>query len=162
MGASPVRGPGTASGAVTLGRAGRGSQTISNPGLAQLVARVVWEQEARVQVSPAPNPGMPRDRRVCGLFLPAGNWSKTGADHMFDHSWKNFISGISAVGSAGGLGAQALPGKIKYRGVAQLVARLLWEQEARGSSPRTPTRKRGQERFLVKKPRDFKASEALG
>ena len=30
-------------------------------------------------------------------------------------------------------------GKIKYRGVAQLVARLLWEQEARGSSPRTPT-----------------------
>ena len=26
-----------------------------------------------------------------------------------------------------------------YRGVAQLVARLLWEQEARGSSPRTPT-----------------------
>ena len=29
---------------------------------------------------------------------------------------------------------------ISYRGVAQLVARLLWEQEARGSSPRTPTR----------------------
>ena len=26
-----------------------------------------------------------------------------------------------------------------YPGVAQLVARLLWEQEARGSSPRTPT-----------------------
>ena len=25
------------------------------------------------------------------------------------------------------------------RGVAQLVARLLWEQEVRGSSPRTPT-----------------------
>ena len=30
--------------------------------------------------------------------------------------------------------------KISYRGVAQLVARLLWEQEARGSSPRTPTK----------------------
>ncbi len=29
---------------------------------------------------------------------------------------------------------------ISYRGVAQLVARLLWEQEARGSSPRTPTK----------------------
>ena len=28
---------------------------------------------------------------------------------------------------------------LSYRGVAQLVARLLWEQEARGSSPRTPT-----------------------
>ena len=52
--------------------------------------------------------------------------------------------------------------KIEQRGVAQLVARLLWEQEARGSSPRTPTRKRGQKRFLVKKLRDFKTSEALG
>ena len=31
-----------------------------------------------------------------------------------------------------------------------------------GSSPAIGTRKRGQERFLVKKPRDFKASEALG
>jgi hypothetical protein len=31
-------------------------------------------------------------------------------------------------------------GRAKYkRGVAQLVARLLWEQEVRGSSPRTPT-----------------------
>ena len=29
---------------------------------------------------------------------------------------------------------------ISHRGVAQLVARLLWEQEARGSSPRTPTK----------------------
>ena len=35
--------------------------------------------------------------------------------------------------------ASGYAGKIKYRGVAQLVARLLWEQEARGSSPRTPT-----------------------
>ena len=31
-----------------------------------------------------------------------------------------------------------------------------------GSSPFSRTRKRGQERFLVKKPRDFKASEAHG
>ena len=45
------------------------------------------------------------------LKLSAGNWSKTGVDHMFDHSWNNFISGISAVGSAGGLGAQAGSGK---------------------------------------------------
>ena len=29
---------------------------------------------------------------------------------------------------------------LSYRGVAQLVARLLWEQEAEGSSPFTPTR----------------------
>ena len=33
--------------------------------------------------------------------------------------------------------------KIKYyRGVAQLVARLHWEQDAVGSSPATPTNKR--------------------
>ena len=29
-----------------------------------------------------------------------------------------------------------------YRGVAQLVARLLWEQDVGGSSPFTPTRMR--------------------
>ena len=29
--------------------------------------------------------------------------------------------------------------KIEYRGVAQLVARLLWEQDAAGSSPVTST-----------------------
>ena len=29
-----------------------------------------------------------------------------------------------------------------YRGVAQLVARLLWEQEAQGSSPCTPTKEK--------------------
>ena len=29
-----------------------------------------------------------------------------------------------------------------FRGVAQLVARLLWEQDAAGSSPVTPTKKR--------------------
>ena len=40
----------------------------------------------------------------------AGNWSKTGVDPIFDHSWK-----------------------IPYPGVAQLVARLLWE-----NTPRPP------------------------
>ena len=37
---------------------------------------------------------------------------------------------------------------ISYRGVAQLVARLLWEQEARGSSPRTPTTFDGKTAYL--------------
>ena len=32
--------------------------------------------------------------------------------------------------------------KLRIRGVAQLVARLLWEQDAAGSSPVTPTIKR--------------------
>ena len=34
-------------------------------------------------------------------------------------------------------------GKMIYRGVAQLVARLLWEQDAAGSSPVTSTKKDG-------------------
>ena len=49
-----------------------------------------------------------------------------------------------------------------YRGVEQLVARRAHNPEVAGSSPVPATRKRGQKRFLVKKPRDFKTSEALG
>ena len=30
--------------------------------------------------------------------------------------------------------------EIEYPGVAKLVSRLIWEHEARGSSPRTPTK----------------------
>ena len=37
------------------------------------------------------------------------------------------------------------------RGVAQLVARLLWEQDAAGSNPVTPTKKRGFDRTKAAK-----------
>ena len=44
-----------------------------------------------------------------------------------------------------GIGPGALSsapaGPSNHRGVAQLVARLLWEQEAQGSNPCTPTKK---------------------
>ena len=49
-----------------------------------------------------------------------------------------------------------------YRGVEQLAARRAHNPEVVGSSPAAATRKRGQKRFLVKKLRDFKTSEALG
>ena len=49
-----------------------------------------------------------------------------------------------------------------YRGVEQLAARRAHTPEVAGSSPAAATRKRGQKRFLVKKLRDFKTSEALG
>ena len=53
---------------------------------------------------------------------------------------KSNITGCSAVGSAPALGEYDQPNKItKYPGVAQLVARLLWEQDAAGSNPVTRT-----------------------
>ena len=86
-----------------------------NRGVAQLVARLLWEREARVRATALGKPGKPWDSWADSTFPVAGNWSKIGVDHMFDHNWK-----------------------ISYPGVAQLVARLLWEQDAGSSS--LPTR----------------------
>ena len=84
-------------------------------GVAQLVARLLWEQGARVRAAVLGKPGKPWDTRADSTFPLAYNWSKNDLDHMFDHNWK-----------------------ISYPGVAQLVARLLWEQDAGSSS--LPTR----------------------
>ena len=59
---------------------------IKWPGLAQLVARVVWEQEARVRAAALGKPGSPWDTRNNSSFPLAGNWPKIGVDHMFDHN----------------------------------------------------------------------------
>ncbi len=90
-------------------------QKIEYPGVAQLVAHVIWERDARVRATAFGKPGNPWDTWADSTFPLAGNWSKIGVDHMFDHNWK-----------------------ISYPGVAQLVARLLWEQDAGSSS--LPTR----------------------
>ena len=63
-----------------------------------------WEREAGVRATLSQNPGKLWDAKADGVLPLAGNWSKTGVDPIFDHSWK-----------------------IPYPGVAQLVARLLWE-----------------------------------
>ena len=81
--------------------------TTSYPGVAQLVARLLWEREAQARAVVLGKPGKPWDSWADSTFHLAGNWSKIGVDHMFDHNWK-----------------------ISYPGVAQLVARLLWEREA--------------------------------
>ena len=98
-----------------LGRNRPGSSTISFRGVAQLVARLLWVREAQVRATVLGKPGKPWDTWADSTFPTAGNWSKIGVDHMFDHNWK-----------------------ISYPGVAQLVARLLWEQDAGSSS--LPTR----------------------
>ena len=72
---------------------------ILYPGVAQLVARLLWEREAGVRAAPFPNPGKRWDAKADGVLPLAGNWSE------------NFITGCSAVGSALALGetARAVP-----------------------------------------------------
>ena len=85
---------------------------------------MIWEREARVRAKVLRNPGKPWDTWADGTFPLAGNWSKIGVDHMFDHNWK-----------------------ISYPGVAQLVARLLWEQDAGSSS--LPTRTKIRQNLVI-------------
>ena len=65
-----------------------------------MVARQLWELEAQVRAVALGKPGKPWDTWADSIYCLAGNWSKNDLDHMFDHNWKNFISGCSAVGSA--------------------------------------------------------------
>ena len=72
-------------GPIALGPYGNKTQY---PGLAQLVARLLWEREARVRAEVLGDPGKPWDTWADSTFPLASNWSKTGADPIFDHSWK--------------------------------------------------------------------------
>ena len=72
----------------SFGRIRPGHPTTSYPGVAQLVARLLWEREARVRVSPYGNPAKPWGVWVDSAFPLACNWSKNDLDHMFDHNWK--------------------------------------------------------------------------
>ena len=73
--------------------------------------RTSLEREAQVRAVALGKPGKPWESWADSTFPLAGNWSKIGVDHMFDHNWK-----------------------ISYPGVAQLVARLLWEFQATGTN----------------------------
>ena len=48
----------------------------------------IWEREAGVRAALLQNPGNLWDAKADGVLPLAGNWSKTGADPIFDHSWK--------------------------------------------------------------------------
>ena len=63
-------------------------QKTEYPGVAQLVARLLWEREAGVRAALPQNPGKLWGTKADGVFHLAGNWSKTGVDPIFDHSWK--------------------------------------------------------------------------
>ena len=53
-----------------------------------LATRYVLEREARVRAVAPGKPGKPWDTWADSTFTLAGNWSKIGVDHMFDHNWK--------------------------------------------------------------------------
>ena len=63
-------------------------QKTKYPGVVQLIERAVWEREARVRAEVLGKPGKPWDTWADSTFPLAGNWSKIGVDHMFDHNWK--------------------------------------------------------------------------
>ena len=52
------------------------------------VAHVIWEREAGVRAALLQNPGKLWDAKADGVLPLAGNWSKTGADPIFDHNQK--------------------------------------------------------------------------
>ena len=58
------------------------------PGVAQLVAHVIWEREAGVRVALLQNPGKLWGAKADGVLPLAGNGSKTGVDPIFDHNQK--------------------------------------------------------------------------
>ena len=58
------------------------------PGIAQLVAHVIWVREAGVRAALPPNPGKLWDTKADRVLPLAGNWSKTGVDPIFDHNQK--------------------------------------------------------------------------
>ena len=48
----------------------------------------IWEREAGVRAALLQNPGNLWDAKADGVLPLAGNWSKTGADPIFDYNQK--------------------------------------------------------------------------
>lgn len=51
-------------------------------------SELLLEREAGVRAALFQNPGKLWDAKADGVLPPAGNWSKTGADPIFDHNQK--------------------------------------------------------------------------
>ena len=102
------------------------------------IARVVWERSAGIRAVPRVDAGKPCGAYVCGLFPPPKTRRGIAFDHRNDHRQRNFQKA-----------------KIKYPGVAQLVARVVWDHQAAGSNPVTrtknPLKSSISEDFLCKK-----------
>ena len=88
-----------------------------NPGLAQLVARLLWVCRGGIRDGARRNAAKPCDACICGIFPDCRKRHKIAFDHINDHRQKklyfyrspwyngrNWISGYSEVGIAPGLG----------------------------------------------------------
>ena len=93
------------------------------PGVAQLGARVVWELKAANR-SLLQKSEETREKRRKNEHLPFDLPPQKWFDHNFDQFCKPYIFDHNFI----------------LRGVAQLVARLVWDQDAAGSSPVTSTK----------------------
>ena len=93
------------------------SAETSQPGVAQLVARLLWERRGGIRDGVRWNAAKPCDACICGTFPGCWRRHKSGFDHRIDHRQKklyfypspwyhgrNWISGYSEVGIAPGLG----------------------------------------------------------
>ena len=90
--------------------------------MAQLVGRLVWELEHKIG-STVPNVAYSLLSSQFPLITSVESWAKllwNFLDHIFDHN-KQFLL-------------------IQYPGVAQLVGRLVWDQDAASSSLATRTK----------------------
>ena len=62
----------------------------SYPGVAQLVARVVWERSAGIRAASRTDAGKPCRASVCGIFPPPETRREIAFDHRNDHRQRNF------------------------------------------------------------------------
>ena len=82
---------------------------IQYPGVAQLVARVVWERVRTPLPLRCAEPGKPHECWIIAYPLPLQFPANRSNDHMFDHNgdhMKKSISGCSAAGSVLDLGSR--------------------------------------------------------
>ena len=96
------------------------SDTVSKILLYPGVARVVLEYGSAYPSEKQAKPGKHWDMGVCGICPQRRIAPALGFDHRNDHRQENF--------------------KIRYPGIAQLVARVVWDHQVGGSSPSTRTK----------------------
>ena len=103
---------------------------IAYRGVAQLVARDVWECRGAIRDRAGRNAAKSCDTCVYGTFSDYRKRHKSGFDHRNDHRQKIFDFHPH----------RGIMEKTEYPGIAKLVSRLVWDQETVRSSRTTRTK----------------------